>query len=151
MLGDKAATAADAMQAEYFRAFLEQERLELVARLAAQTRPPAGTDLRGRRPHQQAGVGPVGRRVPGRPQPATPAEARVDASVPAGPGHRTSDQTGPTPPRRAPFRLSPRRRQEAWSRRATISDHTVALARAGAVAGRPRYLDFTPGNDAAAD
>src|SRR4026209_1313215 len=37
MLGDKAAAAADAMQAEYFRAFLEQERLELVARLAAQT------------------------------------------------------------------------------------------------------------------
>ena len=91
------------------------------------------------------------------------AECLVDHSPPPPPKHEwmpvfrrdpgtgRPTKRGPTPPRRAPFRLSPRRRQEAWSRRATISDHTVALARAGAVAGRPRYLDFTPGNDAAAD
>lgn len=37
MSGDVPAVA-DVMQAEYFRGFLEQERSELVARLAAQTR-----------------------------------------------------------------------------------------------------------------
>jgi hypothetical protein len=39
MLGDRqAAAAADAMQAEYFKRFLEQERSELAARLSALNR-----------------------------------------------------------------------------------------------------------------
>src|SRR5262245_20898987 len=38
MFGEKEAAAADALQAEYFKVYLEQERAESAARLAALTR-----------------------------------------------------------------------------------------------------------------